>query len=67
MEARASACPPVAEQLATLRALLRTDLFERCLAERFPHSKARAGRPPARAGAAPAAAHRRRARVPLRA
>jgi len=48
VEARASACPPVAEQLATLRALLRTDLFERCLAERFPHSKARAGRPPAR-------------------
>ena len=42
MEARAQRSLPAEQQLGILRALLRTDMFERFLAERFPHSKARA-------------------------
>ena len=41
MEARAQRSLPAEQQLGILRALLRTDMFERFLAERFPHSKAR--------------------------
>ena len=41
MEARAQRSLPAEQQLGILRALLRTDMFERFLAERFPRSKAR--------------------------
>ena len=41
MEARAQRSLPVDQQLGILRALLRTDMFERFLAEHFPHSKVR--------------------------
>ncbi|KAK9823055.1 hypothetical protein WJX81_005034 [Elliptochloris bilobata] len=39
VEARAQRPLPAQQQLGILRALLRTDMFERFLADRFPHSK----------------------------